>query len=82
MTNPLPLSNLRVLEFTHAVLGPTTGLLLADFGAEVIKIEPAPGGDPTRKLKGFGVGFAPYTNRNKKSLAVNIKTEEGKAIVH
>ncbi len=83
MTNTnLPLSGLRVLEFTHAVLGPTTGLLLADFGAEVIKIEPAPGGDPTRKLKGFGMGFAPYTNRNKKSLAVNIKTPEGKAIVH
>ena len=82
MQNKLPLEGIRILEFTHAVLGPSTGMYLADFGAEVIKIEPAPHGDPTRRLKGFGMGFSPFTNRNKKSLAVNLKTEEGKAVVH
>ncbi|MEJ5225880.1 MAG: CoA transferase, partial [Anaerolineales bacterium] len=66
-----PLSGLRVLEFTHAVLGPTAGLFLADLGAEVIRIEP-PEGDPTRRLKGFGMGYFPFFNRNKKSLAVNL----------
>ncbi|MEM7119347.1 MAG: CaiB/BaiF CoA-transferase family protein, partial [Chloroflexota bacterium] len=78
----LPLSNIRVLEFSHAVLGPSCGLILADMGAEVIKIEPAPHGDPTRRLAGFGMGFAPYLNRNKKSLVVNVKTDEGREIVH
>lgn len=78
----LPLTGIPVLEFTHAVLGPSTGLYLADFGAEVIKVEPAPDGDPTRRLQGFGMGFAPYTNRNKKSIAVNIKTAAGKKIIH
>jgi crotonobetainyl-CoA:carnitine CoA-transferase CaiB-like acyl-CoA transferase len=77
----LPLTGIRVLEFTHAVLGPTAGLLLADFGAEVIRIEPAPAGDPTRRLQGFGMGFAPFTNRNKKSLVVNLKTDEGQELV-
>lgn len=78
----LPLSNIRVLEFSHAVLGPSCGVILADMGAEVIKIEPAPRGDPTRRLAGFGMGFAPYLNRNKKSLVVNLKTAEGREIVH
>ncbi|MCB0032402.1 MAG: CoA transferase [Anaerolineales bacterium] len=78
----LPLSGLRVLEFTHAVLGPTTGMILADLGAEVLKIEPAPQGDPTRKLRGFGMGYFPYLNRNKKSVVVNLKTAEGQEIVH
>ncbi len=78
----LPLSGLRVLEFTHAVLGPTTGMILADLGAEVLKIEPAPQGDPTRRLRGFGMGYFPYLNRNKKSVVVNLKTAEGQEIVH
>jgi crotonobetainyl-CoA:carnitine CoA-transferase CaiB-like acyl-CoA transferase len=80
--NHLPLTGIRILEFTHAVLGPSTGMYLADFGAEVIRIEPAPDGDPTRRLTGFGMGFAPYTNRNKKSIAVNLKTAVGQAVVH
>lgn len=81
-SSPLtPLSGLRVLEFSHAVLGPMCGLMLADFGAEVIRVEP-PTGDPTRTLKGFGMGYYPFFNRNKKSLAVDIKTEEGRAIIH
>ncbi|MEN9562182.1 MAG: hypothetical protein RIR73_426 [Chloroflexota bacterium] len=74
------LSPLRVLEFSHAVLGPACGLVLADLGAEVIRIEPIDG-DPTRKLKGFGTGYYPFFNRNKKSLAVDIKSEQGKEII-
>ena len=76
----LPLNGLRVLEFTHAVMGPTTGLLLADMGAEVIHIEP-PGGDSTRFLKGFGTGYFPFYSRNKKSLAVDLKAPEGQEII-
>jgi crotonobetainyl-CoA:carnitine CoA-transferase CaiB-like acyl-CoA transferase len=77
----LPLFGLRVLEFTHAVMGPTTGLLLADMGAEVIHIEP-PTGDTTRYLKGFGTGYFPFYSRNKKSLAIDLKAAEGQAIVY
>lgn len=77
----LPLHNIRVLEFTHAVMGPTTGLLLADMGAEVIHIEP-PQGDETRQLKGFGTGYFPFYSRNKKSLAINLKSAEGKEIIN
>ncbi len=77
----LPLEGLRVLEFTHAVMGPAAGLILADLGAEVIRIEPAPQGDHTRRLKGFGQGFYTFFNRNKKSLAADIKSEEGRQIV-
>lgn len=75
------LAGVRVLEFTHAVLGPACGLILADFGAQVIRIEP-PGGDPTRQLKGFGMGYFPFFNRNKQSMAVDIKSPEGVEIVH
>lgn len=74
------LSSLRVLEFSHAVLGPACGLVLADLGAEVIRIEP-PDGDPTRKLKGFGTGYYPFFNRNKKSLAIDIKSEAGREVI-
>lgn len=77
----LPLENISVLEFTHAVMGPTTGLLLADMGAEVIHVEP-PEGDSTRRLKGFGTGYFPFYSRNKKSLAIDIKSDEGRAIIH
>jgi hypothetical protein len=61
-----------VVEFTHMVMGPTCGMMLADLGAEVIKVEPV-GGDNTRKLLGSGAGFFPMFNRNKKSLAVDLK---------
>ncbi len=76
-----PLEGLRVLEFTHAVLGPSCGLILSDLGAEVIRVEP-PDGDPTRKLKGFGMGYFPFFNRNKKSIAVNLKDERGLEVIH
>ncbi len=76
-----PLAGLRVLEFTHAVLGPACGLILNDLGAEVIRVEP-PDGDPTRKLKGFGMGYFPFFNRNKKSIAVNLKDERGLEVIY
>jgi formyl-CoA transferase len=74
----LPLEGVRVLEFTHMVMGPTCGMILADLGAEVIKIEP-PGGDKTRKLPGLGIGFFRSFNRNKKSVVLDIQTPEGMA---
>ncbi|MES2942795.1 MAG: CaiB/BaiF CoA-transferase family protein, partial [Pseudomonadota bacterium] len=81
MTKPqtptgLPLEGLRVIEFTHMVMGPTCGMILADLGAEVIKIEP-PGGDKTRSLPGLGIGFFRSFNRNKKSVVLDITTTEG-----
>ncbi len=79
-TNPLPYTGLRVVEFTHMVMGPTCGMVLADLGAEVIKVEPighGHQGDATRQLIGSGAGFFPLFNRNKKSLALDMKTPEG-----
>lgn len=77
----LPLSQIRVLELSQAVMGPTCGLILADMGAEVIKIERTPDGDETRRLKGFGIGFFPFLNRNKKSIAIDLKSDQGKEIL-
>src|ERR1700691_3212179 len=77
----LPLAGVRVLEFCHAIMGPTAGLILADLGADVIKVEPAEG-DSTRRLIGFGAGFFPTFNRNKRSLAINLKTKEGLDVLH
>jgi len=74
----LPLAGLRVIEFTHMVMGPTCGMILADLGAEVIKIEP-PEGDKTRKLPGLGIGFFRSFNRNKKSVVLDIGQPEGLA---
>ncbi len=74
--NPLPYAGVRVVEFTHMVMGPTCGLLLADLGAEVIKVEPIEG-DNTRRLLGSGSGFFPTFNRNKKSIALDLKKPEG-----
>ncbi|GAA1665217.1 CoA transferase [Mycolicibacterium murale] len=71
-----PLDGIRVVEFSHMVMGPSTGLVLADLGAEVIKIEP-PGGDKTRRLPGSGQGFFPMYSRNKRSVIADLKTEEG-----
>ena len=74
----LPLEGVRVIEFTHMVMGPTCGMILADLGAEAIKIEP-PGGDKTRKLPGLGIGFFRTFNRNKKSVVLNINSPGGHA---
>jgi crotonobetainyl-CoA:carnitine CoA-transferase CaiB-like acyl-CoA transferase len=75
-TTSLPYSGIRVIEFGHMVMGPTCGMLLADLGAEVIKVEPK-GGDRTRLLLGSGAGFFPAFNRNKKSIVLDLKRPEG-----
>jgi crotonobetainyl-CoA:carnitine CoA-transferase CaiB-like acyl-CoA transferase len=81
---PLPLAGIRVMELTHMIMGPSCGLLLADLGAEVIKVEP-PGksadrpGDPTRYLVSSGAGFFAACNRNKKSVILDLESEEGRA---
>jgi crotonobetainyl-CoA:carnitine CoA-transferase CaiB-like acyl-CoA transferase len=74
--SPQPLAGLRVIEFTHMVMGPTCGMVLADMGAEVIKIEPIDG-DRTRRLLGAGAGFFPMFNRNKKSIAIDLHHPAG-----
>ena len=76
----LPLDGIRVVEFAHMVMGPSCGLVLADLGAEVIKVEPLEG-DNTRRLEAAGAGFFPIFNRNKKSLAVDLKSDDGRALV-
>ena len=80
MPETLPLAGIKVVEFTHMVMGPTCGMILADLGAEVVKIEPM-AGDNTRKLLGSGAGFFAMFNRNKKSLAVDVKSPRGLEIV-
>ena len=76
----LPLRGIKVLELSHMIMGPATGLSLADLGAEVIKVEPIDG-DRTRRLKGSGIGYFPVFNRNKKSLSIDLKHPEGQAVV-
>src|SRR5215212_939529 len=76
----LPLDGIRVVEFCHVVMGPTCGLVLADMGAEVIKVEPLDG-DHTRKLVASGAGFFPTYNRNKKSIAVDLKSAGGREAI-
>ena len=75
-----PLSGIRVVEFSHMVMGPSCGLVLGDLGAEVIKVEPYPQGDNTRRLVGAGAGFFAAFNRNKKSLVLDLKSEKGLAL--
>ena len=75
----LPLAHIRVIEFSHMVMGPAAGMILADLGAEVIKVEP-PGGDKTRRLKGSGAGYFPMYNRNKKSICIDLKDPRGREL--
>jgi crotonobetainyl-CoA:carnitine CoA-transferase CaiB-like acyl-CoA transferase len=75
-----PLAGLLVAEFSHTIMGPSCGLVLADLGAEVVRIEPAPGGDPTRALPGFASGFFTVFNRNKAHLALDLKAPAGRAV--
>jgi crotonobetainyl-CoA:carnitine CoA-transferase CaiB-like acyl-CoA transferase len=75
---PRPLSGMKVLDFGHTIMGPCAGLLLADLGADVIKVEPKDG-DATRRLPGFAAGFFAAYNRNKRSIAVDLKRPEGQA---
>ncbi|CAN1496718.1 CaiB Predicted acyl-CoA transferases/carnitine dehydratase [Rhabdaerophilaceae bacterium] len=74
------LKGIRVVEFSHMVMGPSCGLVLADLGADVIKVEPAGRGDNTRRLAGSGAGFFASFNRNKRSIAVDLKSERGRAL--
>jgi len=79
-TRPLPLAGIRVIEFCHTIMGPSCGLALADLGADVVKVEPLEG-DRTRRLSGFAAGFFAYFNRNKRSLALDLKSAEGRDVV-
>lgn len=72
----LPLSGIRVVEFSHMVMGPAAGLVLADLGADIIRVEPI-SGDKTRTLKGSGAGYFAMYNRNKKSIRLNLKSADG-----
>ena len=72
----LPLQGIRVVEFTHMVMGPAVGTVLVELGAEVIRIEPI-GGDSTRSLMGSGAGYFPMYNRNKKSVCLDLKATRG-----
>jgi crotonobetainyl-CoA:carnitine CoA-transferase CaiB-like acyl-CoA transferase len=78
---PAPLAGLKVVELVHMVMGPAAGLVLGDLGADVIKIEPQPDGDNTRRLTGSGAGFFIMFNRNKRSLAVDLQRPEGIRLV-
>lgn len=73
---PLPLAGLKVVEFSHMVMGPSVGLILGDLGADVIKVEPE-GGDHTRSLLGSGAGYFPMFNRNKRSVCLDLKSRAG-----
>lgn len=75
----LPLAGLRVIEFTHMVMGPAVGGILVDLGADVVRIEPV-GGDATRELVGSGAGYFPMYNRGKRSVCLNLKDPRGLAI--
>ncbi len=75
----LPLAGMRVVEFSHMVMGPSIGVILADLGADVVKVEPE-GGDQTRNLLGSGAGYFPMFNRNKRSICLDLKTERGLTI--
>lgn len=79
-TGPRPVAGIRVVEFSHMVMGPAAGLVLADLGADVIKVEPL-GGDKTRRLGGSGAGYFPMYNRNKRSLCVDLESDAGRAVV-
>ena len=73
---PTPLAGITVVEFTHMVMGPTVGHILAGLGAKVVRVEPI-GGDRTRRLLGSGAGYFPMYNRGKRSICLDLKSEEG-----
>ncbi len=80
-----PLAGVKVIELAHIMAGPVCGLMLADLGAEVIKVEKVPGGDDTRRtlppdIDGESAAFM-MMNRNKRGIAVDLKTEAGQAVV-
>ena len=78
-TDHLPLSHIKVVEFSHMVMGPSASVVLADLGADVIKIEPI-GGDKTRRLRGSGAGYFAMYNRNKRSICIDLKSKRGNVL--
>jgi len=76
---PQPLAGIRVVEFTHMVMGPAVGHILAGLGADVVRIEPI-GGDQTRRLLGSGSGYFSMYNRGKQSICLDLKSAEGLAV--
>ena len=74
------ISDIKVVEFSHMVMGPSVGVVLADLGADVIKVEPIDG-DKTRNLLGSGAGFFAMFNRNKRSICVDLKNPAGRQSV-
>ncbi|MHB8269924.1 CaiB/BaiF CoA transferase family protein [Bradyrhizobium sp.] len=80
-TQDLPLKGVRVVEMTHMVMGPTCGMILAQLGAEVIKVEP-PGGDKTRSLGGMGTSFFPLFNRGKRSVVLDLTSPADQRTMH
>ena len=79
MSSPQPLAGIKIVEFTHMVMGPTVGHILAGLGAEVVRVEPI-GGDRTRRLLGSGAGYFPMYNRGKQSICLDLKSDDGIAI--
>ena len=79
-SSSLPLSGIRVVEISHTVMGPTCGLILADLGADVVKVEP-PTGEPMRRARGFASGFLSFFNRNKRGLSADLKDAKDLALV-
>src|SRR5437879_2316708 len=77
----LPLDGVRVIEMTHMVMGPTCGMILAQLGAEVIKVEP-PAGDKTRSLGGMGTSFFPLFNRGKRSVVLDFAKAGDRETMH
>src|SRR5215813_11634840 len=77
----LPLEGVRVVEMTHMVMGPSCGMILAQLGAEVIKVEP-PAGDKTRSLGGMGTSFFPLFNRGKRSVVLDLAISEDRETMH
>src|ERR1700732_2899667 len=80
-TQDLPLAGVRVIEMTHMVMGPTCGMILAQLGAEVIKVEPS-AGDKTRTLGGMGTAFFPLFNRGKRSVVLDFAKPEDRETMH
>src|ERR1700688_1756738 len=77
-TQDLPLAGVRVIEMTHMVMGPTCGMILAQLGAEVIKVEPS-AGDKTRTLGGMGTSLFPLFNRGKRSVMLDFAKPDDRA---
>ena len=85
MASAPPLDGITVIELAHIMAGPVCGLMLADMGADVIKVERVPGGDDSRRflppdIDGESAAFM-MLNRNKRGIAVNLKHEDGKAVL-